>query len=130
MISAPLFKIAQYQKQPKGSTTENRLRVIYSLKGGHTAVNKSELHATVWWTIGKNVEWKRILEDFNLHVILPKLWKRKTEQNIIYVFTHLERNKTKNPKNDKENSGYWFSLVGEEKQDKGMRREHRDRYKL
>lgn len=46
MISAPLFIIVQYLKQPKGSTTDNRLSVVYSLKGGHTAVKKRELHAT------------------------------------------------------------------------------------
>lgn len=59
MISAPLFIIVQYLKQPKGSTTENRLSVVYSLKGGHTAVKKRELHATAWWALRSNVEWKR-----------------------------------------------------------------------
>lgn len=33
---------------------------------------------------------ERIPEDFNLHIILTKLQKSKTEQNIIYVFIHLE----------------------------------------
>ena len=76
MISAPLFIIAQYQKQPKEPTTENRLRVAYSLTDGYTAVKMNELeymqqHEGILKTMLNGKE--RIPEDLNLYIILIKL---------------------------------------------------------